>query len=62
MNLNQKDAAVLYEGSKNCFGATGSRFLTFWPTAFSRIFLADEMFVKIRFLGRILILGSLWKQ
>ena len=46
MNLSRKDAAVLYEGSKNCFGAMGGRFLTFRPTAFSIIFSADGIFVK----------------
>ena len=47
MNLSRGDAAVLYGGSKNCFGATGGQFLTFWPTGFSIFFLVDGIFVKI---------------
>ena len=46
VNLSQGDAAVLYEGSKNLFGATGGLFLTFWPTAFSIIFFGLRDFFK----------------
>ena len=51
MNLSRGDAAVLYGASKNCFGATGGQFLTFWPTAFSIFFSADGKCLKFRFFG-----------
>ena len=50
MNLSRGDAAVLYEGSKNYFGAMGGQFLTFGPTVFSIFCWVDGIFSKNRFL------------
>ena len=54
VNLSRGDAAVLYEASKNWFGAMGGRFLKFWPTAFSIFFGSADFFQNFKFLDGFL--------
>ena len=63
VNLSRGDAAVLYGGSKNWFGATGGQFLNFWPTVFTIIFCVDGIFSKFLVFGTDFSRnGSPWEQ